>query len=538
MSVGEQAVQWEAAVSTRAATSATSAANVAADLDAAAIRTPDKIAVVRADDSDKVTFSELLAAAQRLAALLREAGVRKGDRVAILQGNSWHHVAAWYAVLRCGAICVDLNVALSPEQWRQTLSDCTPAGVITDSAYLEVIAQACADLDSGPHSVAVWTMADADDMTGSSPVEPVMDSDVALIAYTSGTTGLPKGVMHTHRGVADEVSLLIEACGFAGDWVTYVAIPLFSMHGYLPQVAVSVRVSATVLMAAKFDALEFADASRRYAISYTTLSSPMLPSILALPEHRRPDLSSIKILSCGGSPLGPQVRKEIEHDLGVRITEGYGMTEVLGAFVMNIDGQAPYGASGRCYPLNSDTTIRIQDDEGSPVPLGTPGEIAFHRSKTMVGYWPHRDADASDAWFPTGDIGRLDHDGFLFLLDRKKDVILRGGFTIYSAEIERVLAEELTVREAIVVGVPHERVGEVPVAYVVLEDGIDHSSEARRLESMVRERLGALKSVEEVVVVQAAELPRNALGKVVKQELRMWDRRSVAAGDSAGQGRH
>jgi acyl-CoA synthetase (AMP-forming)/AMP-acid ligase II len=217
------------------------------------------------------------------------------------------------------------------------------------------------------------------------------------------------------------------------------------------------------------------------------------------------------------------VRSELEHDLGVRITEGYGLTEVLGAFVMNIDGQAPYGASGRCYPLHSNETVRIQDDEGSPVPIGTPGEIAFHRSKTTVGYWPHRDTVDVDAWFPTGDIGRLDHEGFLFLLDRKKDVILRGGFTIYSAEIERVLAEELTVREAIVVGVPHERVGEIPVAYVVLEDGMDATAESERLALMVRSRLGPLKGVEEVVVVQAADLPRNALGKVVKQELRRWD---------------
>jgi acyl-CoA synthetase (AMP-forming)/AMP-acid ligase II len=165
------------------------------------------------------------------------------------------------------------------------------------------------------------------------------------------------------------------------------------------------------------------------------------------------------------------------------------------------------------------------------LPRGEAGEIAFHRSKAAIGYWPDQSALPAGAdWFPTGDIGKLDEDGYLYLLDRKKDVILRGGFTIYSAEIERVLTEDLAVSEATVIGIPDERVGEVPVAYVVLGEHCAPAGEAARLQAVVRQRLGGLKALDAVIISTYGELPRNALHKVIKADLRA---RHAAGGPEA-----
>jgi acyl-CoA synthetase (AMP-forming)/AMP-acid ligase II len=416
---------------------------------------------------------------------------------------------------------VDLNVALSPQQWAAMLDDCSPRGLLADRANHER-ASLAASLASTV--VSVWSCEELS-TTGAETrlagLEPVAALDVALIAYTSGTTGTPKGVMHSHAGIRAELELLIDACGFASDWTSYVAIPLFSMHGYLPQVAVLLAVGGAVVLADKFDPREFSAASHKYQISYTTLSSPMLPALCGLTGAEQPDFSSLRILSCGGAPLHPDRRAEFEKRLGAVVTEGYGLTEALGAFVMNIDGSAPYGASGRVYPEGVADALRIQDDNGVPVPIGTVGEIAIHRSKALLGYWPNIAAipDGSD-WFPTGDVGRLDAEGYLYLLDRKKDVILRGGFTIYSAEIERVFAEDPAVREATVIGIPDERVGEVPIAFVVLADDVPLEGHPARLKALVRERLGPLKGVEQVNLVAFEDLPRNALGKVIKPALR------------------
>ncbi|MBL7496645.1 acyl--CoA ligase [Frankia sp. CNm7] len=519
------------------------AANVAADLDAAALRGPAATAVVRADGSDSVSYAQLHAHVVRIAILLRQAGVRRGDRVAIIQGNSWQHLASWFAILRCGALAVDLNIVVSDEQWRQMMTDCQPVGILTDDDYRTgaVTAAAAAAASLGV-TIPVWTAADAaadpgladgaSDLDGLGALEPVHPSDPAVIAYTSGTTGLPKGVVHSHGALRKELDLLTSAMGYDPSWAVYVAIPLFSLHGFLPQAAMSIRCGGTLIMAAKFDPREFAAASRRWSITYTTLSSPMIPAILALPADERPDLTGVRFISCGGAPLHPELRAAFTERFGVRLTEGYGLTEVMGAFVMNIDGTAPPGASGRCYSLGPAPGMRIQDDAGHPVPIGEIGEIAFRAEHALLGYWPDIPAhDGPGSWFPTGDVGRLDWDGYLYLLDRKKDVILRGGFTLYSAEIERVLLEERVVREATVIGVPDPRVGEMPVAFVVLQEGATADGTAETLRATVRQRLGPLKTPERVLLVTFESLPRNALGKVQKNELRA---RAQAIGSAAG----
>jgi long-chain acyl-CoA synthetase len=502
--------------------------NVGADLDSTARRFPRHPAIITADGVLGISYEELAEATSAISERLRREGVRPGDRVGIVQFNSWRHVSTWYAVLRVGAVCVDLNTALSAGQWTSMLDDSGAHMVLGDAGTVDKLAVA-ASAAAGPVRVIAVDDVPASETGASHEPYPSRSEDLAVIAYTSGTTGLPKGVMHSHGGLQSELALLRDACGFDHDWHVYVSIPLFSLHGFLPQVAVTMSVGGTIVMATKFDAAAFAAATRRFPISYTTLSSPMVPALMQLSDAEAPDLRSMQILSCGGAPLHPSIREAFTLRFGAHLTEGYSMTEVMGAFVMDIDGDAPYGASGRAYPRGDPPVMRIQDDDGHPLPPQTPGEIAFRRSSALVGYWPDQFKDGGDGWFPTGDIGRIDTDGFLYLLDRKKDVILRGGFTIYSAEIERVLILDPSVSEATVVGVPDERLGEVAVAYVVPEPNGAAPGLANRLIEAVREALGALKAPSRVEIVEYENLPRNAVGKVIKPDLRRRARSEQAS---------
>jgi fatty-acyl-CoA synthase len=302
-------------------------------------------------------------------------------------------------------------------------------------------------------------------------------------------------------------------------------------------VATTLHVGATAFLADKFDPVAFAKASNSYSISYTTLSTAMVSRLLAEAEGGQLDLSHLKLLSCGGAPLHPELAAKFHRTTGVRLTEGYGMTEMIGALVMDLKGDAPSGSSGRIYPQGVEV-LRVLDDADNPVGPDEIGEVGVHEDFVAKRYWPADRVNlAGGHWFRTGDVGRIDREGFLYLVDRKKDVIIRGGFNIYSAEIERVLVADSRVAEAAVIGVPDPRVGEVPIAYVVLADGFSNDAVKDLLADVVQ-ILGRLKRLETIYAVASDELPRNALGKIQKHVLRTTafelesDRRNRSASHS------
>jgi acyl-CoA synthetase (AMP-forming)/AMP-acid ligase II len=473
---------------------------------------PDETALIA---ERHISYAELLSLVSQASTHLLSLGVRAGDRVAIAAGSTPDHVATWYAVLGLGAISVELNFLLADAEWERILANCAPVVVVAEERFLSRL-RAVATPETRVESIAT-SGAEPGSVTWSP--RAVQSSDPAVIAYTSGTTGLPKGVVHTHGAIAAQLSLLQREVGYDSSWVVYQSTPLFSLPGFLPQVATTLHVGATALLADKFDPAAFAEASRRYPISYTVLSSPMVPRLLTEVERGGLDLSHLKVLSCGGAPLHPEVAAEFRRIAGVPLTEGYAMTEMIGAFVMDLGGDAPWGASGRIYPRGADV-LCILNDADEPVAHNEIGEIAVQSDYVAKKYWPTQALELSGGrWFRTGDIGRIDDDGFLFLLDRKKDVIIRGGFNIYSAEIERVLVADPRVAEATVIGVPDSRVGEVPVAFVVLADHVAGDA-LEGLLADVTEILGRLKRPEAIHAVQFDELPRNALGKVQKATLR------------------
>jgi long-chain acyl-CoA synthetase len=547
-------------------------ANVGADLRRSATVTPATAAVV--DGATTWSYERLWGEAIAFASTCLARGVAPGDRIAIVAGSWPEHVAAWYGALLAGAVVVDLNVLVGDEEWGVALADCSPAVVACEPAYAPRL-RPLLDLDVRPSRLVVLTERGAgiprdpgsDGVTPVPHVGPWMAphpgevllgrrrdgvaaamsaadrmsaeriditarsaGDAAVIAYTSGTTGRPKGVVHTHGGIARQLDLLASLHGLGPGDCVYQAVPLFALHGFLPQVASAVRGGATVVLADKFSAAAFTEASHHHPITYVTLSSPMLQHLIDEPvDGRRPRLEALRVLTVGGAPLQPEQRRRFDEALGVHATQGYGMTEMLGVFVADYGG-APTGSCGRQHPPDPRVVV-VLDDDGREVAPGEVGELAVHRSCAFDRYWgdPERTAAAFDGdWFRTGDIGRIDADGYYYVLDRKKDMIIRGGFNIYSAEIERVLAERPGVAEAVVVGVPDERLGEVPVAFVVLTsaDTMDpdgsHDSPGlgETLRAHVERRLGSLKTPVRVTVVAHADLPRNAMGKVLKRELR------------------
>ena len=535
--LNESGGDWRVAHAESASGSVNGAdAQVALDLTRSARARADAPALWYDDGESSWSYDRLAAETAAAAAWLVAHGVQPGDRVVLVCGNWPEHVAAWYAVLAAGAVVVDVNYIVQDEEWRYVVDDCAPAAIIGGSPFrarLEPLAAAAGDVpvlwaeacgsawpelvstDSAPHELA--------------PVTRAAD-DLAVIAYTSGTTGLPKGVMHTHGAIVQQLRLLADVQGYRPDDVVYLAIPMFALMGFLPIVASTVRGGGAVFLAERFDAAAMSRASRRYGLTYLTLSAPMLDAIIRLPDDERPTFPKLRVLTAGGAPLQPEVRARFEALVGVPLSQGYGMTEMLGVLVADYEGDAPWGSCGRIRPLDS-TDMVVLDDDGRVLGAGEVGEFAVHRSCVMVGYWQRPDLyeeQFTGDWFRTGDIGKIDDEGFFYVLDRKKDVIIRGGFNIYSAEIERVLNEHPDVAEATVVGCPDERLGEVPVAFVVPRDAdVDADALADALLAATRERLGSLKTPVWVRVVEFDDLPRNALRKVHKRELRDSLRASV-----------
>lgn len=500
---------------------------VARDLVRSAGARPSAAALWYDEGDGAWDYDRLVEETAAAAGWLRTHGVQAGARVVLVVGNWPEHVAAWYAVLAVGAVVVDVNYIVQDEEWRYVVDDCEPAAIIGGSPFRERLTALANAAGGVPVLWAEECGAGWPELGGASGADlapvPRAADDVAVIAYTSGTTGLPKGVMHTHGAIERQLHLLADVQGYRPTDVVYLAVPLFALMGYLPIVASTIRAGGAVLLADRFDASALSRASRRFGLTYLTLSAPMVDAIIRLPDEEKPTFPALRLLTAGGAPLQPEIRARFESLVGVPLSQGYGMTEMLGVLVADYEGDAPWGSCGRIRPLDS-TDIVVLDDDGHALGAGEVGEFAVHRNCVMVGYWRRPDLyeeQFAGDWFRTGDIGKIDADGFFYVLDRKKDVIIRGGFNIYSAEIERVLSEHPAVAEATVVGSPDERLGEVPVAFVVPRDvDVDADALADALLAETRERLGSLKTPAWVRVVEFDDLPRNALRKVHKRELR------------------
>ncbi len=488
-------------------------------------RTPDKPLAVLGDHV--VTYGEMAEWTAGLAGGLHARGVGVGDVVGLLAYNSIEFLATIFAANYLGAIAMPINWRLAAPEVQFILEHSEARGLVCDDALLELADDATGQLDgdfirvcTAAGDVPGWER--FTDLRAHSDLPdraPVAGGDIHRLMYTSGTTGRPKGVMITHANLAWKNYAHITEFGFTASDIGLACGPLYHV-GALDLITTSmIAVGATTVIHRTFDAEAVVEDIERSRVTCVWAAPAMVRAILDVPGVSGRDLSSLRLLIAGGEKMPvPFIERLRATFPSAWFADAYGLTEtVSGDTILDrASTLSKLGSVGRpCQYLQLD----IWDEHGSPVPAGGRGEIVLRGPKVFKGYW--RDPDATDAafaggWFHTGDVGTRDDDGYVYILDRLKDMIVSGGENIASSEVERVLYEHEAVVEAAVVGRPDDRWGEVPVAFVVLRPGATTTSD--ELIDHCGLQLARFKVPKQVHVVDA--LPRNPSGKVLKRELR------------------
>ncbi|GAB3279433.1 acyl-CoA synthetase [Parasphingorhabdus pacifica] len=476
----------------------------------------------------RVAYDEFDARANALARGLTSLGVRKFDRVALLLANSCEFMEALFACAKLGAICVPMNVRLAPPEIGYILAD-SGADVLVVHHPLADAGRAALAEPGGRvrHTVLAWGEPAGgelgyEDIVASGArrtLEMDVDAnDVHAIMYTSGTTGRPKGAMLTHaNSIANARNALTMGSGLNEDDVTVTAAPMFHIGGLGVHSLPFVYVGATNVIVPRFDPAETLTAMASERVSVQFLVPAMWAALMRVPGFDEHDLSSLELAVSGGAPC-PLPVIEFFRGKGVPFQEGFGMTETAPAVSM-LDKDHVTAKSGSIGRPLLEVQARIVDDDDRDVATGVVGELVLRGENIFTGYWmlPEATAEAfRGGWFHTGDLGRVDEEGFITLVDRKKDMIISGGENVYPIEVEQVLVRHPEVSEVAVIGLPDETWGEAVTAVVAREVGTD--VDAERLVDFGRERLAHFKCPRRVEFVD--ELPRNATGKVLKTELR------------------
>ncbi|MER5437251.1 AMP-binding protein [Streptomyces sp. NPDC002790] len=481
----------------------------------------------------EIVYAALDARVNRLARAYAARGVGRGDRVAALTTNRMETVEVWFAALRLGAIAVPINFRLVPAEVAHVLVDCTPTVFVVDEQLTELGLEArrlagsddCRVLhlgdgeDSAPDGTESLTA--VRDAYDDGPVEADVDeNDPAFLMYTSGTTGRSKGAVLSHLNLIVNTLHMVEVQAPQPTDRSLLNIPMFHIAGVDSVVASMLYGTCTVIGATVgFDAAETVDLLERERITGCFLVPSQWKAICEVPGIRDRKLV-LNSLSWGASVAPPSVLEAMNETFpGVVIRSAFGQTEMASVtcYLGGEDAVRKLGSVGK--PVRH-VDARIVDEEMRDVPVGEVGEIVYRGGNLMLGYWNNPEATAEafeGGWFHSGDLCRMDDEGYIYVVDRKKDMIISGGENIYSAEVESVIDRHPKVAEVAVVGVPHPEWVETPRAYVVPRDPADPPTEADITEHC-RERLASYKKPTSVAVIEA--LPRNAAGKVLKVRLR------------------
>ena len=487
-------------------------------------RTPDKPLAVF--DGETVTYREMVRWSGRIAAGFGQLGVGFGDVVGLLSYNSMEFLATIFAANRLGAIAMPINWRLAAPELRYLLEHSQARVLVCDQALVDVANEATTALNSDLAQVCVSTaVIDGWTRFCDLPGEPIHDrvrvhgDDLHRLMYTSGTTGRPKGVMITHANLAWKNYAHITEFGFNGTDIGLACGPLYHV-GALDLITTSmIAVGATTIVHRTFDAAQVVNEIERSKVTCIWLAPAMVRAVLDEPDIDDRDLSSVRVIIAGGEKLPiPYIDRLQRTFPSAWLADAYGLTETVSGdtFLDRDSTRSKLGSVGRaCLFLELD----IWDEHDSSLPVGEPGEVVLRGPKVFKGYW--RDPEATAAafrggWFHTGDIGVKDDDGYLYIVDRLKDMIVSGGENIASSEVERVLYEHHAVLEVAVVGRPDDRWGEVPVAVAVLKPGA--TATAEELIEHCRNQLAKFKVPKAVTFIDV--LPRNPSGKVLKRELR------------------
>ena len=490
--------------------------NLASILTESAGRAPGSPAV-RLDETE-LSYAELDERSARLATLLREKGLGPGDRIGVMLPNVPEFPIAYYGVLRAGAVVVPMNVLLKRREIAFYLEDSGARLLLAWHGFAEEARAGAAE--AGAELVEVEPAAFAAALAGHEPaprLAEVAEDDTAVILYTSGTTGKPKGAELTHANLARnaEVSSRTTCEIDAGD-VVLGALPLFHSFGQTVGMNASLRVGACLTLVPKFDPGEALETMQRDRVTHFYGVPTMFGALLHHPERQGFDTSSLRTCITGGASMPVEVLRGFEDAFGAIVLEGYGLSETSPVSSSNHpDKERKPGSIGT--PLEG-VEMQVVDEDDNPVAQGEVGEIVIRGHNVMKGYWQRPDATEEamrGGWFHSGDMARVDEDGYFYIVDRKKDLIIRGGYNVYPREVEEVLYEHPKIREAAVLGVPHDEWGEEIGAAVVLIEGEELSPE--EISSYVKDRIAAYKYPRLVWFLD--DLPKGPTGKILKREI-------------------
>jgi long-chain acyl-CoA synthetase len=488
--------------------------NLADSLVHAATAYADRPAV-KLDDVE-LSYAQLDQASQHIAGLLAARGVGPGDRVGIMLPNVPHWGVLYYGVLRAGAVAVPMNPLLKEREVAYYLGD-SGANLLFAWHGFGAEAQAGAKL-ADAEAILIEPAGFLELLGSAAPVSGTVDrdgSDTAVILYTSGTTGQPKGAELTHDNLTRNVEVGLGLLNATSDDVVFGGLPLFHVFGQTCGLNAAVKAGSCLTLLPRFDATKTLEILQRDKVTIFQGVPTMYVALVNHPNRADYDLSALRVCASGGAAMPVEVMTSFEKAFGCVVLEGYGLSETSPIASFNVPERRRPGSIGIPVP---GVEFRIVDDAGNDVADGDPGEIVIRGHNVMKGYWGKPEATEAaikDGWFHTGDVARRDEDGFYFIVDRKKDMIIRGGYNVYPREIEEVLYEHPAIAEAAVIGMPHAELGEEVAAVVALKPGA--SATPDELRDYVKGKVAAYKYPRRVEIVDA--LPKGPTGKILKREI-------------------
>jgi acyl-CoA synthetase (AMP-forming)/AMP-acid ligase II len=494
-------------------------------------RLRDRPAVIDGPTGRVLTFGELAEQVRRVATALARRGFRKGDVFAIYSPNVPEYAVIFFAVAALGGINTTVNPLYTAGELAKQLQDSRARFLVTVAPFLDKAREAAAQ--AGVEEIFVFGPADGArpfaELLDAPPTPPAVaidaKNDVVVLPYSSGTTGLPKGVMLTHRNLVANLTQCMGVtdfeCAHEGD-VVPAFLPFFHIYGMVVIMALDLANGAVTVTIPRFDFAEFLTLAQKYRATILPLVPPVVLGMAKSPAVSQFDLSSVRLVFCGAAPLGEDTARELATKLGCPVVQGYGMTEASPVTHLSPTRNAPWkpGASGKIV-CNTEVKL-VAVDTGAELGVGQEGELLMRGPQIMKGYLnqPAATADAIDreGWYHTGDVGYVDADGFFFIVDRTKELIKYKGMQVAPAELEALLLTHPAVLDCAVVRKDDEEAGEVPKAFVVLKpDDASRATTGEALMAFVAQRVAPHKRIRHLEFID--QVPKSASGKILRRVL-------------------
>jgi len=501
-------------------------------LGATAKRLPEKEAIIDPMGGRKVTFAEIDRESDILARAFSRWGIQKGDRISFLMPNGWEYFVGFYATLKVGGIVSPMNPTYRDREVKHQVNDAESRILLVHQGLFPSIEKILPDLPTveriiitrgqGENGERIFSLAKIlEESPGpSSFSSPIIHpkEDLAALPYSSGTAGLNKGVMITHFNIVANVLQSMSSAGAREDDVFLSFLPFNHIYGLTYFLCGAIYLGATQVVMARFDAEECLRFIEKYRVTMIFSVQPALLAFLALPSSAKYDFSSLRFIWVGAAPVAPAIAQAIREKFGVPVARHYGLSEASPTCHANPPDRIKEDSVGIAV---SDCEDRIMDWETGKreMPVGEPGELAVRGPHIMQGYWKHPEDTKlalRDGWLYTGDIAKKDEEGYVYILDRKKEMIKYRGYQIAPAELEAILLEHPAVQDSAVVGIPDKNSGEIPKAFVVLRGGM--TAEPEELQAFVADRVAPYKKIREISFI--SEIPKSPSGKILRRVLK------------------